>query len=295
MTTPSPRVMRLWEWSLPPRTEHLEILSALPETDTGRPPLLFLHGLGHGAWCYAEHWLGAAAAAGYPAYALSFRGHGGSGGHNHLRRTMMRGYIHDTLQAIAQMPSTPVIVAHSLGSLVAQRVLARYPARAGVLLTPLPESGLRGSVVQGVRRHPWAFTRALAGGTLELRAEDLFAGLDVATATDYASRVGRESPWAQYAMLLPGRAEPIRCPMLVVGAEDDALVTPGDVERCAAETSAQMRWVPGGHDVMLDSHWRLTLDIILDWVDQTCPSQSPALPGAAASVPLSEVLANSLG
>lgn len=290
MTTPSPRVMRMWEWSLPPRTEHLEILSAVPETDTGRPPLLFLHGLGHGAWCYAEHWLPAAAAAGYPAYALSFRGHGGSGGHNHLRRTMLRGYIHDTLQAIAQLPSPPVIIAHSLGSLVAQRVLARYPARAGVLLTPLPESGLRGSVVQGARRKPWAFTRTLAGATLELTAADLFSGLDPATAEKYASRVGRESPWAQYAMLVPGRTEPPRCPTLVIGAEDDALVTPGDVERCAEEVSAQVRWVPGGHDVMLDSYWQQVLDTVLDWVEQTCPLDSPALPGAADSAPLSAVL-----
>lgn len=288
--TRAPRVMRLWEWSLPPRIEHLEVLSALPDEDRGRPPLLFLHGLGHGAWCYAENWLGAAAAAGYPAFALSFRGHGGSGGHNRLRRTMLRGYIHDTLQAIAMLPTTPVIIAHSLGSLVAQRVLARYPARAGVLLTPLPESGLRGSVVQGVRRKPWAFTRTLAGATLELRAEDLFSGLDPQTAADYASRIGRESPWAQYAMLAPRALEPIEVPLLVVGAKDDALVTAGDVERVAADTQAELMWVPGGHDVMLDSHHQQVLHDILDWVDMVVPAGSAPLPGARASRPLTEVL-----
>ena len=290
MSTAAPRVMRLWEWSLPPRTEHLEILSAVPDSDSGRPPLLFLHGLGHGAWCYAEHWLDAAAAAGYPAFALSFRGHGGSGGHNRLRRTMLRGYLHDTLQAIAALPTTPVVIAHSLGSLVAQRVLARYPARAGVLLTPLPETGLRGSVVQGVRRKPWAFTRTLAGATLELRAEDLFSGLDPQQAAVYASRIGRESPWAQYAMIAPRKPEPIDVPMLVVGAEDDALVTSGDVERAAAETGADLLWVPGGHDVMLDSHWREVLDDVLAWVERVAPPDAAPLPGARDLPPLSAVL-----
>ena len=288
--TGAPRVMRLWEWSLPPRTEHLEILSVLPEAETTRPPLLFLHGLGHGAWCYAEHWLTAAAEAGFPAYALSFRGHGGSGGHNRLRRTMLRGYVHDTLQAIAALPTTPVIVAHSLGSLVAQRVLARYPARAGVLLTPLPESGLRGSVVQGVRRNPWAFTRTLAGATLELRAEDLFSELDPHTAANYASRIGRESPWAQYAMLAPRRPEPIDVPLLVVGAKDDALVSASDVERAASETGAELMWVPGGHDVMLDAYWHEALTEILTWVDITAPAGSAPLPGARLNQPLSDVL-----
>jgi pimeloyl-ACP methyl ester carboxylesterase len=42
-----------------------------------RPPLLFVHGLGHGAWCW-EHWLDTAAAAGYPAAAVSLRGHADS-------------------------------------------------------------------------------------------------------------------------------------------------------------------------------------------------------------------------
>lgn len=288
--TGAPRVMRLWEWSLPPRIEHLEVLSALPDADTGRPPLLFLHGLGHGAWCYAEHWLNAAAAAGYPAYALSFRGHGGSGGHNRLRRTMLRGYVHDTLQAIAALPTTPVIIAHAMGSLVAQRVLARYPARAGVLLSPLPETGLRGSLANAAKRMPLSLGRGLVGGTLELRAEDLFSGLDAQQAANYASRIGRESPWAQYAMIAPRKPEPIQVPLLVVGAKDDVLVTPGDVERAAAETGAELMWVPGGHDMMLDAHWREVLDDVLNWVDVVAPSGSAPLPGARMNAPLADVL-----
>lgn len=288
--TAAPRVMRLWEWSLPPRTEHLEVLSALPDADTGRPPLLFLHGLGHGAWCYAEHWLGLAAELGYPAHALSFRGHGGSGGHNRLRRTMLRGYVHDTLQTIAALPTTPVIIAHSLGSLVAQRVLARYPARAGVLLAPLPESGLRGSVANAAKRKPVALGRSLIGGTLELRAEDLFSGLDPQLAASYASRIGRESPWAQYAMIAPRRPEPIDVPLLVVGAKDDVLVTAGDVERTAAYTGADLMWVPGGHDVMLDAQWRDVLEDVLSWVQRAVPPGVAALPGARKNEPLSAVL-----
>lgn len=282
--------MRLWEWSLPPRSEHLEILSVLPVQESAQPPLLFLHGLGHGAWCYAEHWLGAAAEAGYPAYALSFRGHGGSGGHNRLRRTMVRGYVHDALQAIATLPTTPVIIAHSLGTLVAQRVLARYPARAGVLLAPVPQSGIRSSVVQGVRRKPWEFTRTLAGGTLQLSAEDLFSGLDPQQAATYTSRLGRESPWAQYAMLAPGNREPVDVPLLVVGAKDDLMVTPGDVERAAVDCRAELMWVPGGHGMMLDAHWREVLDDVLSWVARVAPPGDAALPGARIDRPLSDVL-----
>lgn len=57
----------------------LEVRRRTPQGATSRPNLLFAHGLGHGAWCW-EHWLPAAAEAGYPAFAVSLRGHGGSEG-----------------------------------------------------------------------------------------------------------------------------------------------------------------------------------------------------------------------
>jgi len=47
----------------------------LPET----PPLLFAHGLGHDASCW-DDWRATAAEDGYPAHAVSLRGHGNSGG-----------------------------------------------------------------------------------------------------------------------------------------------------------------------------------------------------------------------
>lgn len=282
--------MRPWEWSLPPRPLHLEVLSAAPAQSTGRPPLLFVPGLGHGAWCFAEHWLGAAAERGFAAHALSLRGHGGSGGHTRLGRTTARDYRHDIMQVVASLPAPPVIIPHSLGALPARQVLARYPARAGVLVAPFPARGLRASLAQGARRRPVAAARAVTGASLRLEAADLFADLDPALADGYASRIGRESPWAQYAMLVPRALEPIKVPMLVVGAADDALLARSDLERAATELNAPVRIVPGGHDVMLDGHWRAGLDVILDWVDATCPPGSPPLPGADALPPLTQVL-----
>ena len=54
--------------------------------------------------------------------------------------------------------------------------------------------------------------RALAGASLTLTAADLFTDLDPVLAAGYVSRIGRESPWAQYAMAVPRRLEPIDVP-----------------------------------------------------------------------------------
>lgn len=273
----SRRVVRRAEWAWPTKPVHLEVLARTVDTD--RAPLLFLPGLGHGAWCYAEHWQQAAADRGYSSYAMSLRGHGGSGGRNDLGRTTVRDYLHDVLQVITTLPQPPVLVAHSLGTLVAQRVLQRYPARAGVLLTPIAAGGIPSTVVHGMRSKPLDFTRAVLGGTLRLRAEDLFAQLPEDQARSYVTRLGKESRWAQYAMLRPERLGPIDSPVMVVGAELDSLVAAGDVRRCAAALGVDPVWVPGGHDVMLDGSWQTVLDTVLDWVDATCPP-GPALPGA---------------
>jgi pimeloyl-ACP methyl ester carboxylesterase len=40
----------------------LEVVERQPVSAWGRPPLLFVHGLGHRAWCW-ENWLAAAAEA----------------------------------------------------------------------------------------------------------------------------------------------------------------------------------------------------------------------------------------
>ena len=133
-------VMRRWDWAVPPPPVHRELLSALPAMDTRCPPLLFVSGTGAGA--FAPVWLPAAADRGFPAYAVSLRGHGGSGGGELRARTLLRDYEHDVLQAAVAAPVRPVLVGHGLGALVVARVLARYPARAAVLLAPPARSTL---------------------------------------------------------------------------------------------------------------------------------------------------------
>lgn len=57
----------------------LEVLhqAAVPGS-APRPPLVFIHGSYHAAWCWAEQFLPYFAAAGYNCYALSLRAQGGS-------------------------------------------------------------------------------------------------------------------------------------------------------------------------------------------------------------------------
>src|SRR6266545_2305585 len=128
------RIVRSREWAFPPAPVRREVRHAGPELDERRPPVLFVPGFGHGAWAFAEHWLERTAERGFPAYAMSLRGHGTSG---NAPKTGLRAYVHDVVQVAASLPRQAVLVGHGASGLVVARAMARYPARAGVLVSPV--------------------------------------------------------------------------------------------------------------------------------------------------------------
>jgi pimeloyl-ACP methyl ester carboxylesterase len=245
----------------------LELLERRPAEDHGRPPLLFVHGHGHGAWCWAEHWLDAVAEAGYPAYAVSLRGHGGSPGR--ARTVRLGHYVDDVVRTAAGLPGPAVLVGHSLGGLVVQRALARYAARAAVLVTPVPAHTATAAYLGVARRHPLDALKMAVGGSLPMRPEYLFAELPQDTAQRHADRCTAESALVQYQYLfhVPARPPLGSPPVLVLASPDDRLIPIRSVRATAARYGATLREFPGmGHDLMLEARWREPLQAILDWL-----------------------------
>ncbi len=247
---------------------NLELLEAQPAEGTdAKVPLLFVHGAGHAAWCW-HNWMEAAADAGHPAYAVSLTGHGGSPGP--LLSSHLGTYVDDVVRTAASLPAQPVIVGHSLGGLVVQKVIARYPARAAVLVAPIPARPGVGTLVSIARQNPGDAAKIMAGGSLPMREEYLFNRLDPAEASRYAGLCGNESPLAQFQVLLHRPAGPPKgdAPVLVLGAPDDALVPIADVRDTAKRYGAESIEFPGiGHDLMLDGGWEEPADAMLGWID----------------------------
>ncbi len=245
----------------------LEVIERRPATDEGRPPLLFVHGLGHGAWCW-EHWLAAAAAAGHPAYAVSLRGHAGSPGR--LKTATLRQYVDDVVRTATALPRPAVLVGHSMGALVVQRALTRYAAAAAVLVTPVPAHPAVAALMRIARQHPLDALRIVGGGSLPLRAEYLFTDLPPEEAARHTERCGGESAVVQYQLLLHRPAGPPlgRPPMLVLATPEDRLIPLAGIRSTAARYGAQLREFPGiGHDMMLDARRQEPLEAMLTWLD----------------------------
>ncbi len=264
------QVMRRKEWASPPVPVHREVISELPSEDAGRPPVLFVPGLRHGAWCFAEHWLGRTAERGFPAYAMSLRGHGGSGGADRRRKTTIREYVHDVMQVAASLPRRAVLVGHGVGGLVVAQVLARYPAQAGVLVAPMT-AGWRG-LGSALLRHPFGTLPGAFGGSVGLRGGQLFSrGMAKDAVRRYRSRLDPSAPRVQYQLLFRRRLEPALpgTPVLVVGSGQDRLVGQRALQKVASRYGTEPLLFPGmGHDMMLDVRWAEPIDAILDWLPE---------------------------
>ncbi len=182
----------------------------------------------------------------------------------------MRDYAHDVVQVASGLPAPPVIVAHSLGCVVASRVIARHRVPAAVMLVPVGVTHGLGTLLHNVPRIPGQVARMVAGQPLRLSTDDILnvlAAQDPAQAQDYIDRLDSEPPVPQYQ--LPFHGPPGRPmgnpPVLVYGAEHDHLVPHGDAERTAAYYGTVVRDLPGtGHYVMLDAARDAVLDTVLD-------------------------------
>jgi len=254
----------------------LEVLCRLPGAATNRPPLLFVHGAWLGAWCWDEYFLSYFAERGYPAYALSLRGHGQSPGP--LLWTSLSDYVADLAEVTAQLPTSPILIGHSMGGGVVQKYLETHAAPAAVLLASMPPHGMSASFAEAWRRHPLQWFQSSLGlnskcpiDTPALGREFFFSdALSDAEIIGFAARLGGESTRALFDMTLPTFIDPtkVRTPLLVLGGEKDAVISPRDVFETARRYGTEAHMLPNQpHAAMLDAHWRAAAAVIADWLD----------------------------
>jgi pimeloyl-ACP methyl ester carboxylesterase len=258
---------------------HLEIIKEEAVSDARPTPILFVHGMWHAAWCWAEHFLPYFAQHGYVSYAMSLRGHGGSDGRELLRWTSLADYVYDVRQVASQMERLPVLVGHSMGGMILQKYLESKGAPAAVLLASAPPKGVVPATLRVALRHPSAFIRANLTlsmfpvvRTPQLAREAFFsedmAGDKVKT---YFSRLQDESYRAYLDMMglsLP-RPKRVRTPLLVLGAAEDSLISPSEVGATARAYGTKAEVFPNmAHDMMLEDGWQMAADRILGWLKE---------------------------
>ncbi|WP_434514653.1 alpha/beta hydrolase [Dechloromonas sp. ARDL1] len=259
----------------------LEIFSCLPDRETDKPSLLFVHGAFAGGWMWTETFMPFLAQAGYPCHALSLRGHGGSEGREHINWHSVADYVDDLKTVTDWLGEEPVLIGHSMGGFIVQKYLEHRPAQAVALICSVPPQGLIASQFHLLFSKPHLFlelNRILSGeytDTATLR-EALFAGdVDEAMLAAWMTKMQNESQRAILDMTmfnLPNLFSMHRPPMLIVGAEDDVLV-PAFLVQTTASTYGQRPHIfrRMGHAVTHEKEWPLVAACLRDWLEELKP------------------------
>jgi pimeloyl-ACP methyl ester carboxylesterase len=258
---------------------HLEILAqSATKARTRNVPLLFVHGGYCDAWCWKPFFMPWFAARGHDTFAVSLRGHGGSDGHETLFGASVDDYAADVLRAMRDIAGEPVLIGHSMGAAVIERILERHPLRAAALLAPVPPSGLVAVAARMMTRRP-DYLVQMARFDRDDMAADVLAALrpfyftddmDASLLREAGRHLWPESSRALFdlSVRLPMMRRVPAPPLFVLGAANDVICPPADVRQTARNHGVEGTIVDGlAHMLMLVPGWERAAAPLARWID----------------------------
>ena len=244
------------------------------------PPLLFVHGGYATAACWDAYFLPWFSDRGFDCHALDLAGHGSSEGRERLDSFGLDDYAEDLAQVAAGLDRPPILIGHSMGTVVVERFLEHNQAVAAVLMAPVPPTGILGATMKIAFTEPAFFDQQARATRGEYTAETMQTIRDVYYSAETTTEdLRRFAPLFQgesrralldlslLAMRI-GRPGPT-LPVLVVGGNADAVFSPALLGFTAARWQAEVAVIPAaGHTLMLDAHWQTAAERIAGWIEQ---------------------------
>ena len=268
LTAPTPYISVLLDTI---RITDLAVTVAMPDVTT-RPPILFIHGILGGAW-YFENYQRFFAARGYPSYAVSLRGRPGTREVRDLGRISVEEFVVDALDVVRAL-GRPIIVGHSMGGLVAQRLAEEGVTDIAVLLSSASPSGIplaTPRLVAKQLKHLGTLIRARPLVPNDADADDLiFSHIPPAERPALRARLLPDSGLAARQLSLGAvRVDERRvsCAMLVGGGLEDRFVAPRVARALANKYGAPCWQYPRhGHFLPMEPGWDAIADDIESWI-----------------------------
>jgi len=261
---------------------------------SGRPPVVFVHGL----WMLAaswQPWRDRFEAEGYATLAPQWPDDPETVEQGRARPEVFAGkkvqQVTDHMaEVIGTLTRKPVLVGHSFGGLIAQQLAGRGLGVASVPIDaapfrgvlPLPLSALRAAwpVIGNPLNHRRAvaltysqFRYSFANAVTEDEARRLYEAFPVpgSGVPLFQAATANLNPWTPVTV---DTRNPDRGPMLLVGGENDNIAPPAIV---AASYKRQLRnpaptrlvQIPGrGHSLVFDSGWSEVADTVLAFLKE---------------------------
>jgi pimeloyl-ACP methyl ester carboxylesterase len=215
------------------------------------------------------------ARAGFPAVAASRRGRLGVGPER-AAGLGFDSYFADTAAVLDTLPARPVVVGHSLGGLVAQRLAEAGRVRALVLLASAPPAMLTAQAIALPHFLP-NMPKIMSGRPFIVGAGacSVLALNEVppdqrppihAHLTHESGKVYRSLMFGTVRV----KASKVRVPVFVAGGTEDRIVSPRLVRKTGRHYGVQPHLYTGhGHWIIQEPGWQAIADDILGWLAST--------------------------
>lgn len=157
----------------------MQVLSSLPLKNSKNPPLVFLHGSFHAAWCWTEKFFPYFVSLGYPVVAFSWRGTSGTSAGEGVKKVKESEHCEDLNGFLDKLPtilgdrfySKPVLLSHSFGGIVLMKYFEEAEKKpsdicSGIItMCSVPPSGNGKMTMRFLRRSlvdSWKITAGFA-------------------------------------------------------------------------------------------------------------------------------------
>ncbi|MCX7888120.1 MAG: lysophospholipase [Rhodobacteraceae bacterium] len=250
-------------------------------TSDGRPPILFLHGAFVTHESFAR-WQDALAEQGWGGVAVSYRGRLGVPP-DHAAGLRVADYVEDARRAVACLDEAPVLMGHSLGGLVAMKLLEEGLGCAAVLLAPAP-SGMLTAQAAALPSYLPMLPSILAGRSFLPPAGTcnriVLNRMPAAERPIFHGALVPESGLV-YRELMGGAvrvdAARIRRPLLVMGGSQDRVISVALLRRTASNLGATLRLLPGrGHLFFAEPGWTDLVPEVAAWLGRAVAASRAA-------------------
>lgn len=256
----------------------LEIKIKKANKKSESPPLLFIHGAWHGAWCW-ENFLNYFPQKGFDCFAPSLCGHGKSGNNKSLKITRIDDYVENVFNVVNSIYNEygkkPVIIGHSMGGLITQKYLETdHDIPKAILLAPVPRHGVWQSTLRMAGRLPIPFLKANLTWSLwplvgtKKRMQNAFFSENIPDnkLNKYFLLMQDESFLGFLDMLIFRLPSPkkVKTPMIVLGAKNDTIFSVKEIQSTAkAYGTEAFIFKNMAHDMMLEENWKAVADYII--------------------------------
>ena len=247
-----------------------------PEKPKFKSPLVLIHGLWTGSWCWRP-WATHFSNLGWECWAINFRGRFETERHAALKRLQFQDCVEDLKRVIRSASFPPVIVAHSLGGLVAQKAAEGERITALILLSSLPSREIQMAAPRSLRLLRLKYSPLIFLRRPFCLEEGDFCRLWLASVPE-GERPGILRRMVPDSSVLVREffdrreafhPERIHCPVLVVGGKEDKVVPIALLREMALSLGGDFKEYPNhGHWMLGEGGGEVIVRGIHRWVVQ---------------------------